>query len=637
MKMKKLLAGVLSAAMVATMIPASMAFSGVSAEVPTNGLVLALDYDDQTMANSANNDSIGAPIKGSSAQNAGGFWNSAVAPTTYYSNSTGSYLMADNSTANYHLSSLIASGDENSIYSSTATTVSFWISDISTAANGNVLGHDEFAIYTTTDNQIGYVEGGRNASFANSTDKVQTVDYMLQLPDDGWHMVTLTNNNGTYQWYLDGEIYEGSSTGRASMFDTVMYGFLYGAGYGSVNLKAAVDNFYIYNATLTAEQVSALYEATEVDDAATEPTLLASYDLTDSDLRGTWTTSSEVTVGENGITVPAAHGSSNQQTATLGNPYATYPSTEGLTVVLNMNGVTAPADADAFDMLFGFKSDRVFFGVGGNGYNVRYNDYYNNNAESNYYDSTSEASVTMTDDTRYVLTVLGNRVELYANGALIASYDPAMTVRHNVAFAATDEYIASLSDFVVGSVSTMWGQYGATFTEVSFYNGAMSADEVAENYAQSIADSLDLEVIGVQKGYLGDNQANTAVRFVANLNVDAVTTYNNVITNVGWAWEMTSAENPAFTADYSTAKVTTVTSDTDLTKGDDTKYAYTLVGASEGENATFYSAAPYAVINVNGTDYTFCYNGKGMSYVSEASTLVYAPVNFAEKTVDNSL
>ncbi len=34
MKMKKLLAGVLSAAMVATMIPASMAFSSVSAEVP---------------------------------------------------------------------------------------------------------------------------------------------------------------------------------------------------------------------------------------------------------------------------------------------------------------------------------------------------------------------------------------------------------------------------------------------------------------------------------------------------------------------------------------------------------------------------------------------------------------------------
>ena len=45
MKMKKLLAGILSATMVATMIPASMAFSGVSAAEDTgNGLVASYDF-----------------------------------------------------------------------------------------------------------------------------------------------------------------------------------------------------------------------------------------------------------------------------------------------------------------------------------------------------------------------------------------------------------------------------------------------------------------------------------------------------------------------------------------------------------------------------------------------------------------
>ena len=43
MKMKKLLAGVLSAAMVATMIPASMAMSSVSA-APEDSLVASYDF-----------------------------------------------------------------------------------------------------------------------------------------------------------------------------------------------------------------------------------------------------------------------------------------------------------------------------------------------------------------------------------------------------------------------------------------------------------------------------------------------------------------------------------------------------------------------------------------------------------------
>ena len=159
-----------------------------------------------------------------------------------------------------------------------------------------------------------------------------------------------------------------------------------------------------------------------------------------------------------------------------------------------------------------------------------------------------------------------------------------------------------------------------TVKNVSFYNTAMTEDEVEAEY---IASQLDLEVVGMQKGTLGDDSDTTAIRFVANMDGAMTNQYNNgTIVNVGWAWEA----NTAFSGNYTPVAVSTVTNDSNLLVDTD-DLAYTMVFASSDEN-DYYSIVPYVDIQVNGQTYTFCYNGRGASYQSSSSDMVYAPVNF---------
>ncbi len=618
MKMKKLLAGILSATMVATMIPASMAFSSVSAEVPTDGLVLQLTYDNQSMANSANKDALGTPIYGSSTQNSSekDHWIEGTTPSTYYNNTTngsdGYYFRSDASTSNYHLSSLIENGDSNSIYSSTTTTVSFWISNMSTAANGNVLGHDNFAIYTNAaTNQIGYVEASG----------VMTGDYTVTLPDAGWHMVTLTNNNGTYQWYLDGVATGDPATGRNVMFNSVVYGFLYGGGYGYVNLKASVDNFYIYNAALSAEQVSSLYEATKVEGVDVDVT----YDLTTDEGREDWsgyTASSfgatytegndTITEDANGVTFTRA----GLNSYSIANPLKGNV-TDGFSITVN---ATIPSEQalTQFEGFFGFNNHTSwnYWQVSNNGATLQTNSdlaYTNWTGEAPgdnpFYYGIVGAEQNAMRDVEYTLSVDKTGASIYLNGELVATYTEE-----------NSDYISAVTlgaanglnwfnlGFNAGNGDTTSNDQGEP-NGWNWFNTRMTVTSVSfsttpiEDKAQEIADTLELNVRGMQKGTFTptDGVATQATRFVANLNSEALA--NDAITMLGWAAEAnatTEITNPE-TATY--ASVTTVTNDSTLAPEGTFAYTYVVTdGAQTG-------VVPCVQVTVGGVEFWFSYNG----------------------------
>ena len=250
--------------------------------------------------------------------------------------------------------------------------------------------------------------------------------------------------------------------------------------------------------------------------------------------------------------------------------------------------------------------------------------------QNGYSDYFCEDNVVVEDTgTTFVLTGNANGgITLYKNGETVVSFADTAAIlaaatgkdaEHPEYVKTVAYWINNMEYFNLGT-SNYWTSEAKTYTSVAFYNEEMSADQVE---ALSIANALDLEVIGMQAGTINDT---SAIRFVANMDSSAVDTNNASIVNVGWAWEMKAAT--ADWGEYQSAQVTTVTSDSSLTS-ETGKYAYTLVCESDSAE-DYYSAVPYVVIEVNGNNYTFCYNGRGASYVSNPSDLVYAPADFAE-------
>ena len=151
------------------------------------------------------------------------------------------------------------------------------------------------------------------------------------------------------------------------------------------------------------------------------------------------------------------------------------------------------------------------------------------------------------------------------------------------------------------------------------YSSTLTEAEVEEAYAQSIADSLNLQVVGMQKGTTTTSQE--AIRFVAN--VDESVVGNEAIVNLGWAWQA----GTALDGSYVTPPVTTVADDDTLaTEGN---YAYTLL--FETDTDTNYAVAPYVSVQVGGNTYNFCYNGRYGNFetTNSSSNIVYVPVDFA--------
>lgn len=390
----------------------------------------------------------------------------------------------------------------------------------------------------------------------------------------------------------------------------------------------------VLSATMVATMIPASMAFSSVS-AAPEDSLVASYDFTKGETEG-WAKYNGLDRAEgNEAITETADGvvftTNAYNTYSISNPLAGKVSDGGFTVTLDVSVPSTQAQNE-FEGLFGFNSHGIWdwFGVTNSGLSMNMNataDPYT----QRFFDLNVTAPVETTDmsDAHYVLTVDDDAITVYVNGVQVGQYigvagknadDATPDVSYGQAAIAL---VNNAQYFDLGYWRSQgdWGAWGSMMTVggVSFYNTALTAAEVEEDYAKSIADSLNLQVVGMQKGTTTTSQE--AIRFVAN--VDESVVGNEAIVNLGWAWQA----GTALDGSYVTPPVTTVADDDTLaTEGN---YAYTLL--FETDTDTNYAVAPYVSVQVGGNTYNFCYNGRYGNFetTNSNSNIVYVPVDFA--------
>ena len=145
------------------------------------------------------------------------------------------------------------------------------------------------------------------------------------------------------------------------------------------------------------------------------------------------------------------------------------------------------------------------------------------------------------------------------------------------------------------------------------YSSTLTEAEVEEAYAQSIADDLNITMLGRQAGTI---DGETAVRFVANLDQDAINN-NEAVTMLGWAAE----DGTAVTENATGYTLTTVTTDSNLAGTG--KYAYTYVQVTDESVAVL----PCVQITVNGNAYWFAYDGRSGSAINTEKSAVVSAID----------
>lgn len=374
--------------------------------------------------------------------------------------------------------------------------------------------------------------------------------------------------------------------------------------------------------------------------AEAEGGLVAAYDLTTEAGRSDWTNASigTVSITTDSEGVHSSYGWTEEtglqaDAYSIVNPLAGNV-TDGFTVVVNTTG----GFANPGTSLFGF-SDSV------NPYDNDVNTSYTrtgcftvmtdmksmhlnpwDGVENGWWDIAYEDPAVQTSGGQYVLT--GNAdggVALYLNGTLMASYANTSEIvaasNHGEAswIKTVAHWVNTKAYFNLGA-STYWLNEAQTYTSVAFYNEEMSADQVA---AMSIADSLNLEVVGMQNGATTDGT--DAIRFVAN--VDQSVVGNEAIANLGWAFEVGAQQ----LSNYKTPAVSTVSDEAALCVNENS-YAFTMMFKADGDvTAENYAVAPYVSVVVKGNTYNFCYNGRYGNFetTNSSNNIVYVPVDFA--------
>lgn len=636
MKMKKLLAGVLSATMVATMIPASMALGVSAADVPEpvatydfsadeswhlegNSLIAdgVLTISAATEAANANSASVANPLQDAASSN--GF---SVAMQVRVTNGSDGFGMMGFTATNTNLT------DGQAFFG--------------VEADGTSIRYNDWYEGNTKANYYDYVNQLDDANLSESTQYVLTVENNILtiycngvLVGSGSPVATNTHGDS-----LDTNAYVRTldyfTLGRAASF-------LWNAG-------MEVSSASIYNEALTAEQVAALSGTTPVEPTEVDVT----YDLTTEEGREDWsgyTASSfgatytegndTITEGENGVTFTKA----GLNSYSIANPLKGNV-TDGFTVTVNAT-IPEAQDLTQYEGFFGFNNHTAwqYWQASNDGTTLQTNSdlAYTNwtgvaPGDNPFYFGLIGTAQDAMRNVEYTLSVNETGASIYLNGELVATYTEA-----------DSDYISAVT---LGAANGLdWFNLGfnaANGVDWNWFNTKMTVTSVSfsttpiEDKAQEIADSLELQVIGMQKGYLNDDTNNTAIRMVANMNKAATDANADSIVSVGWAWQ---TENEA-TADttisqmadnsYGTVRVTTVSSDASLTTADKagTVYGYTLAAESASTApSTYYAAVPYAVVEVGGAEFLFCYDGKGASYLSSSSNVVLAPTTFAEANV----
>ena len=349
-------------------------------------------------------------------------------------------------------------------------------------------------------------------------------------------------------------------------------------------------------------------------------------------------TATGVEVNESGLNITAgAHGYG------IDNPLQNQV-TNGWTVSMT---VTLPANTNitVFEGLFGFDNHAIngydYWQISNNGVATQANAYSAYAAadlntgvwwfgpavnDGNYGNGTKV--IPTEQKVRYTAVATEKDIYIYVDDVLVKTipttsgiYDGTITL----SAANTYEY------FDIGLVSTgynndtqapwLWWASAMVVDDVAFYNSALSSEQVAslnpeadrEAYAKSIADTLNITMLGRQAGTI---DGETAVRFVANLDQDAING-NEAVTKLGWA-----AENGTAVTEHAKGyTLTTVTTDSKLAETG--KYAYTYVQATGSSVAVL----PCVQITVNGNDYWFAYDGFSGSAVSTEKSAVVSAID----------
>lgn len=223
--------------------------------------------------------------------------------------------------------------------------------------------------------------------------------------------------------------------------------------------------------------------------AAPEDSLVASYDFTKGETEGwagytvgglgaTYTEgNANITIDENGMTMPA--GTNNYSIA---NPLAGEV-TDGFTVAIDVS-VPAGQAQTVYEGLFGFNNHVAwnFMGVTNDGYTLRAN--CEPASGQHWYDiEYAGTAVDFSTPVRYVMTADRDQLVLYVNGEKIATFADGTPDAKSYVGSTTVDFANEALYFNLGEYagSTEWEWWGTAMTvsAVSFYNTALSAEDVA--------------------------------------------------------------------------------------------------------------------------------------------------------------
>lgn len=635
MKMKKLLAGVLSAAMVATMIPAGMAFSSVSAVAPdgvvTDGLVSYFTFDGDG-TNSVDGATTASFLAEGSASAASIVEDSVRGQVVQIGGAYGSRSYVDLGNDLPAGTTGVSFGGWVKLAEGQVAAASYDMFTIDSAANSDWCYFTASTNGTIHQNNGGYFDGQGNPCLTN---------------DGQWHYMVLTSSDTGIDMYMDGDlIYTYTSTANSLTNLATMGNQHFYLGYIRQYWDAAncyIDDYAIYSKELTAEEVRANYDATVVAvESNVTSGLISAYPLADDYddlLGGDAVTTMGATAGFNtygGVdaAVVSTGGANADGLKIPSSAFANATSSTGLTVSVDLYVDTFNFWSRAFqfgtypggdwDTTATNTSSQLYLAEGGSICA------HINNTQMVWFDGTYSdggANDACVEDQWVNVTMVFDSTSIYyyIDGALMTiagSYNENYTVADviNAIVNGSDNWIGrsywSADTALVGGAANL-----ITYNRALSPNDVkalVAADGAEEVYAKSIADSLNLQVIGMQKGTTADSAE--AIRFVAN--VDESVVGNEAIVNLGWAWQA----GTALDGSYVTPPVTTVADDDTLaTEGN---YAYTLL--FETDTDTNYAVAPYVSVQVGGNTYNFCYNGRyGNFDTTDSSTqIVYVPVDF---------
>ena len=630
MKMKKLLAGVLSAAMVATMIPASMAFSSVSAVAPdgvvTDGLVsyFTFDGDGTNSVDGATTASFLAEgsdsaasivedsVRGQVVQIGGAYGSRSYVDL-------GNDLPADTTGVSFGGWVKLAEGQ--------VAAASYDMFTIDSAANSDWRYFTASTNGTIHQNNGGYFDGQGNPCLTN---------------DGQWHYMVLTSSDAGIDMYMDGDlIYTYTSAANSLTNLATMGNQHFYLGYIRQFWDAAncyIDDYAIYSKELTAEEVRANYDATVVAvESNVTSGLISAYPLADDYddlLGGDAVTTMGATAGFNtygGVdaAVVSTGGANADGLKIPSSAFANATSSTGLTISVDLYVDTFNFWSRAFqfgtypggdwDTTATNTSSQLYLAEGGSICA------HINNTQMVWFDGTYSdggANDACVEDQWVNVTMVFDSTSIYyyIDGALMTiagSYNENYTVADviNAIVNGSDNWIGrsywSADTALVGGAANL-----ITYNRALSPNDVkalVAADGAEEVYAKSIADDLNITMRGRQAGTINEE---TAVRFVANLDQDAING-NEAVTKLGWA-----AENGTAVTENATGyMLNTVTSDSNLAATG--KYAYTYVQATEDSVAVL----PCVQITVNGNAYWFAYDGSSGSAMSADPSVVVSAID----------